>query len=147
MKLANSVKISVFAKEEDSEKILNKLISLVPFNLEEEKIALNKQNASGFNDKTIKIFEITLTKDRHINGFLEFLNSKLTQDQKELLIQQAEPRTDDDLNFFIRLDKEKLFNDEFCITDSGNCYHIRISLAVFPKKKENSLAVVKEIFK
>ncbi|MBI2129220.1 hypothetical protein HYU07_03185 [Candidatus Woesearchaeota archaeon] len=148
MKLANSVKISVFAKErEDPEKILSKLISLIPFKIEEEKITLNKQNAAGFNERIIKIFEVTLIKDRHINGFLEFLNSKLTQDQKELLMQQADSRTDEDLNFFIRLDKEKLFNDEFCITDSGNCYHIKISLAVFPKKKENSLAVIKEIFK
>ena len=31
--------------------------------------------------KTIKISEIALIKDRHINGFLEFLNSKLTKDQ------------------------------------------------------------------
>lgn len=148
MKLANSIKISVFAKEEeDPDKILNKLISLIPFNLEEEKIALSKQNAAGFNQQTIKIFEITMIKDRHINGFLEFLNSKLTADQKELLIQQADSRTDDDLNFFIRLDKDKLMNDEFQITDSGNCYHIKICLAVFPKKKENALAVVKEIFK
>ena len=148
MKLANSSKISVFAKEgEDPEKILSKLIALIPFTIEEEKIALNKQNASGFNEKAIKIFEVTLIKDRHINGFLEFLNSKLTTDQKELLISQAESRTDDDLNFLMRMDKDKLFNDEFHITDSGNCYHIKISLAVFPKKKENSLAVIKEIFK
>lgn len=148
MKLANSIKISVFAKEEeDSEKILNKLIALIPFNIEEEKITPAKQNASGFNEKIIKIFEITLNKDRHISGFLEFLNSKLTKEQKELLIMQADSRTDEELNFFIRFDKDKLLNEEFCITDSGNCYHIKLSLAVFPKKKENAFAVVKEIFK
>ena len=54
---------------------------------------------------------------------------------------------DDDLNFFLRLEKPKLFNHEYWITDSGDCMHIKINLAAFPKKKEKAAPLIKEIFK
>ena len=148
MKLAHQIKISIFIKEEeDREKTFNRLLSLVPFDLKKEKIKLNEDTAMGFNNKKIKTYEIVLEKNRHINAFLEKLKEALSQEQKELLLKQAESRLDEDLHFFIRLDKEKLLNNEFWITDSGNCFHIRISIAAFPAKRELALEVVKEIFK
>ena len=147
MKLAHQIKISVFIhEEEDREAVYNKLLSLVPFNLKEEKIKLNEDTATGFNNKKIKTYEIVLEKDRHINGFLEKLKESLSQEQKELLIKQAESRLDNERNFFIRLDKEKLLNNEFWVTDSGNCLHIMISIAAFPAKREKALEVLNELF-
>ncbi len=147
MKLAHYIKISVFIhEEEDRETIFNKLISLVPFDLKKEKIKLNEDTAIGFNNKKIKTYEIVLEKDRHIKAFLEKLKESLSQEQKELLIAQAESRLDNELHFFIRLDKEKLLNNEFWITDSGNCFHVRISIAAFPAKREQALEVVNQIF-
>ena len=147
MKLAHQIKISVFIhEEEDREKIFNKLISLVQFDLKKEKIKLNEDTAMGFNNKKIKTYEIVLEKNKHINGFLEKLKESLGKEQKELLLKQAESRLDEDLHFFIRLDKEKLLNDEFSITDSGNCFHIRISPAAFPAKRELAMEVLNQIF-
>jgi len=147
MKQAHHIKLSVFIHEqEDREAIYNKLISLVPFNIKEEKIKLNEDTATGFNNKKIKTYEIVLEKDRHINEFLEKLKESLSQEQKELLINQAESRLDNERNFFIRLDKEKLLNNEFWITDSGNCFHIMISIAAFPAKREKALDVLNELF-
>ena len=127
--------ISDVSKHDDNEEIIKrKLLVLIPFDMEKEKIQLKETNAAGSNQSEIKIFEIELKKDRHINEFLENLNNKLDIEQKELLIRQINSRLDNDLNFFIRLDKEKLLNDNLCITDSGNCFHIRIYLAAFPAK-------------
>ncbi|MBI2141992.1 hypothetical protein HYU15_00705 [Candidatus Woesearchaeota archaeon] len=143
MKLANNVKISVFSKEEENAaEIEEKLKQLVPLDLEKEKIPVKKQAATGFNEKKITIMETSLIKDRHINSFLGFLKEKLGERQKELLIRQKESRLDEHLNFFIRLDKEKLKNGEFWVTDSGNCYHIRISVASFPRNRENAMRAV-----
>lgn len=150
MKLANTIQISVFAKtnEELADLIKQKLISLIPFNLEEEKISLKEETAKGFNEKIIKIFSITLSKESHTSKFLEFLTEKLTKEQKILLVSQKESRLDEDLFFFIRLDKEELIqNDRFFITDSGNCFHIKISIASFPKKRENAIQIIEKIFK
>ena len=146
MKLANSIKISVFAKgEENEQEIEDKLKQLIPLDLEKEKIAVTKQTATGFNETRIRIIEAMLTKDRHINAFLEKLSENMSEKQKELLIRQKESRLDDELNFFIRLDKEKLLNNEYWVTDSGNCYHIRINIAAFPKRREYALEMIEKV--
>jgi len=110
-------------------------------------IELKKTNATGFNEKKIIILEIYLEKEKHINKFLENLNKKLSKEQKELLIKQAESRLDDELNFFLRFDKEALVNEnKLLLTDKGNCYHITIKIAAFPHKRESALKVIDKIF-
>lgn len=147
MKLAHKIKISVFCSpEKDEEKIRNSLISLIPFNLENEKVDLKETKAKGFNEKLIKILEIELEKEKHTAFFLKNLSEMLNEKQKELLIRQIKSRLDDNLHFFIRLDKEKFLKNELFITDSGNCFHIKISIAAFPAKKEKGIEIVKEIF-
>jgi len=161
MKLAHSIKVSVFIKttdksvesvsqdlqkpEEDEALIKDKFISLFPFSLDEEKIFLKRSKARGFSQREIIIYEAELSKERHTNAFLKSLKEKLNEQQKEMLMRQ-ENRLDDDCNFFLRLDKQSLLNNSFNITDCGDCYHIRISIAAFPKKKEAALEVMKKIF-
>ncbi|MBW2991201.1 hypothetical protein KY348_05870 [Candidatus Woesearchaeota archaeon] len=146
MLLANNIKVNVFVKQEDDEASVKKhLLALFPFDLEQEKIALQRNKAVGFNQREIIILEVDLFKERHTRAFLESFVSKLNEQQKQSLVKQ-ENRLDDDCNLFIRLDKQKLLNGEFWITDSGDCYHIRISIAAFPKKKEKAKQVVEKIF-
>ncbi|MBU1199492.1 MAG: hypothetical protein KKF46_02440 [Nanoarchaeota archaeon] len=146
MKLANNIKVSVFVKPEDDEdKMKKKFISLFPFDLEKEKIVLQQSKATGFNQRKVIILEVDLEKERHTRSFLESFVSKLNDQQKTMLVSQ-DNRIDDECNFFLRLDKQKLLDDEFWITDSGECFHVKINIAAFPKKKEKAKDVVKEIF-
>ena len=150
MILVNNIKLTVYIKvdEEPVEKIKQKMIELAPFNLADEKIVLKEETTQGFNEKIIKIFIIELIKEKHTNDFLEFLNSKLTNEQKILLSSQKESRLDEALFFFIRFDKTELIeNNKFFITDSGNCFHIKMSIASFPRKRAVALQVVDKIFK
>lgn len=147
MKLVHNIVVNVFVKYgEDKDKIKSKLVSLFPFDLEEQKIKVEESHATGFGDLPIYILEITVEKDRHVNAFLENLLSKLTAEQKELLLRQKESRLDEENHFFIRLDKPKLMSDEFFVTDSGNCFHIKMSIAAFPASRENALKIVDKIF-
>lgn len=149
MKLAHQIKLSVFSKQEDNEKdVLNSFLSLIPFNLEEEKLEIKTSTAEGFEHKRIKTLELTLTKEKHTNKFLENLINKLTDEQKQLILNQADSRLDENLKFFLRFDKDKLVKeDKLWLTDKGNCFHIKISIAAFPSKKEKALEVVKNLFK
>ena len=148
MRIAHSVKITVFAKpEDDADKIKAKLKELIPFDLEKEKIVLDQKTAKGFDNREITIFEVILTKEQHTNLFLKNLINNLSEESKELILRQAETRLDKDYNFFLRLSKDKLINEnEFWVTDAGNCFHIKINLAVFPKKMEKALELIKELF-
>ncbi|MCP3686229.1 MAG: hypothetical protein GY861_26590 [bacterium] len=145
--LANNITISVFCKEDENiDEISKKLVSLFPFDLEKEKLELKRENAKGFNEKKIVILSILIKKERHTKQFLEKLKESLNDDQKDLIKKQAETRLDEELNFFLRFDKEKLMQENLLwITDSGNCFHFRMSVATFPKKREKAIAVINEI--
>ncbi|MEM4239754.1 MAG: RNA-binding domain-containing protein [Candidatus Woesearchaeota archaeon] len=150
MKYLNNVVVSVFAKpsEEDVIAVRNGLVELVPLNLAEEKIEVKEETAQGFNEQQIKIFTITLNKESHTNAFLKAMLNRLTTEQKELLLRQKESRLDADLCFFIRIDKGKWLSDRrIFITDSGQCFHIRMQLAAFPASREAALVLVEKIFK
>ena len=148
MRNVHAIKLTVFAKEsENSIDIAQTLANIIPFDLADEKIILNKEVAEGANGSKIIIFSINLSKIRHINKFLENLNEELGGKQKKLLIQQVESRLDQDLHFFIRLDKSLLLTKkEYHITDSGNCFHIRLAIAAYPKKRNNGIDIIKQIF-
>ena len=144
MKIAHNIKLSVFSHEEDDlDQLAQAMVKLCPFDLEQEKLALNQSTATGFKERKIRIFEIVLTKERHTNKFLAYLKERLSDDQRKLLLNQAESRLDQELNFFIRLDKQKLLSEnQFLLTDSGNCFHIKISIAAYPASRENGLKVI-----
>jgi RNA binding exosome subunit len=150
MRYLKSVTLSVFAKssEEDAAKVKEALVALVPLDFGEEKIAVKEETATGFNEQPIKVYTITLEKESHTNAFLKHLLNRLTKEQKDILISQRESRLDNDLNFFIRLDKDKWMNEQAVeITDSGRCFHIRMLLAAYPARRPDALVLVEKIFK
>ena len=148
MKIAHNINLSVFAhEEEDVERIKQALLSLVPFDLEQEKIVFKQTNAQGFKEKKIIIMELTLSKERHTSKFLTFLKEQLTQEQCNHIIKQVDSRLDQEINFFIRLDKQSLLNNDFSITDKGDCFHIKISIAAYPRKRDAALKVVSDWLK
>lgn len=146
--LAHNICITVFCKpEDDIGFITEKLLFLVPFDIKKEKIKLKKRTAVGFNNRKIIILEIYLKKESHTNLFLTDLVKKLTDEQKLLIKKQAESRLDDEFNLFLRLDKSRLINEnKLWLTDKGDCYHIKIKIAAFPKKKEVALNIIDKIF-
>ena len=150
MKIAHQIKIKVFSYEknnEDEKLILDKFLQLFPFNLEYEKVNLKKTYVEGFHGTKITIFEVTLAKERHTNQFIENLTKNLDAEQKKLILPQIESRLDNNLDFFLRFDKkEYLENNKLILTDSGNCFHMKISIATFPKNRELGLNLVKYIF-
>ena len=147
MKYAHSVKLTVFSyQNENNETILKYFLEFFPFSLEENKIILNKMNASGFNDAAIKIFDATLTKTNLINQFMGNLMKKMDSNQKTIVLQQSESRLDQNLDFYLRFDKDLWIKDKrIVLTDSGKCFHLKISIAAFPKKKEVALKIIRDL--
>ena len=148
MKYAHSVKLSVFSYEnENSKEILDSFLKLFPFSPGENGVAPIKRNATGFNESKIEIYEAVLTKSNLINQFLDFVLSNLDEVQKGTLIRQAESRLDDNLDFFIRFDKESwIKNNKLELTDTGKCFHLSMSIAAFPRKREVALKIISDLF-
>jgi len=150
MKLAHNITISVFSHEdkgEDPELLKEKLISLVDLDIIDEKIKLDKTITQGFNDKQILIYNLILEKDRHIIHFVSRIKGMLPKSNLENLLEQLESRLDEELSFFLRLDKKAWMNeDKIELTDSGECFHLKISIAAFPKKRGIAKGIVQKMF-
>lgn len=139
MKYAHNVIVSVFEYEENGTELIEKALKLLfPFNID-KFITIKK--VDGFNEKKILIYEVKIENNGLINKVLDNLKTKITDITKII-----PERIDDDLNFFIRLDKNKLCEDIYQITESGNCFHIKIKIAAFPKNRHNGMKVLEKIF-
>lgn len=146
MKRAHQVVVSVFVNEgEDEAAIIAALRQLFPFGLAEERIALEQKRAAGFNDRKIIIYEVRLAKERHTSAFLDALLGHLSSEQKQLIRDELMLRIDDECSFFLRLDKAALLQGKHRITNGGDCFHIKMSIAAFPKRKESAMNVVQEM--
>lgn len=147
MKLTHTIKISVFIKDLGTEeKTAETLVALLPENFEEEKIKIEEEDIKILEGSNIKIFSVKTEKERHNKQIISILKEILGEEQCQL-IAQDNTRVDDDGNLYIRLDKKTLEETgEAKLVDHGDCYHIKIMLAAYPKTKERALEVVKNIF-
>jgi len=109
--IAHTLVIEIFVSpEENVHAIRDKFINLFPFDFEKEEINLQEDTATGFSQKKIKIFRVNLSKNRHVKTFLLNMVKNLQNDTKEIILNQAEKRLDENFNFFLRFDKNKLLN-------------------------------------
>jgi RNA binding exosome subunit len=155
MKYAHTISMNVFVKPEDTQ--LDKDISKKTLECIKSMILIdwNKENATqeilksatveGFENRKIIIHELHISKESHTNQFINNLMHHLTIEQKQYLITDKHNRLDENLEFFMRLDKNKLLQGIYELTTGGDCFHIKINIAAFPKKRESALKVIDEI--
>jgi len=146
MKLFHSISVSVFIKEEeDYEIIKGKFLGLFSFDLKDSKVALSEKNVSILNDRSMVILEVRLARNGQINDLIEFVKSKLSDKDKQMLVQQLDSRVDEELNFFFRLSKPKLTESgKYVVVDDGDCYHFKCHIATYPQNREKGKELVKD---
>lgn len=133
------------ANKNIDEQLKRCMCAMVPLDFEKEKLAISRVDVDGFTEK-ITIYELTLTKESHTNAFLKQFKRRLSAEQRATILAQRESRLDEQLCFYIRLDKDAFLDDTYVLTDSGNCVHIAMTLAAYPKTKAAALKVVESIF-
>lgn len=149
MRYLHNLTLTVFCRpdEEDEALLRDKLRAFFPFDLEKEKIKINVQRASGYDNRPIHVMSVTLAREAHLAQFLKAMVAGLKPEQKQTLIKEAESRLDADLFFYIRFDKEQWnAHNELWIVDHGNCYHCKLLIAAYPKKRAVALGIIKTIF-
>lgn len=105
----------------------------------------NYRNLKLHESTDLKMIEIIELKETLINEILNNIKEKLGEEQNKIIVSQDD-RVDEDCNLFIRLDKDKIKENQFILTESGNCVHFKIKLASYPNKKTNALKLVKGFF-
>jgi RNA binding exosome subunit len=157
MKYCHMITMNVFVKPENilqdpdiSRKTLECIKGIISIDWDKEdkqQEILKTINAEGFENRKIIIHELHLHKESHTTQFINNLMHHLTIEQKQFLTTDKHARLDENLEFFIRLDKNKLLNNIYELTTSGDCFHIKMNIAAFPKKRETALKVIDEMLK
>ena len=129
MKDVNYVQIRVFSKPEDDVNLIEKtLLKILP-----EKSKIDKKNVSGFNERKIIIFESELNNKSKIKLFLNNIFSNLNSEQIDLILNKLKYRINEN-KFNLRLEKKDLLNENYFITNYGDCFNIVIGFANYPGK-------------
>jgi RNA-binding protein len=135
-KLVHSISLNVFERQaENLPSIYEVFHRFLPLDFEKNRIVIDHQQLEGFSD-IIHSLTLQTTANRHNLLVLETLFTNLTKNDINLLDQQKESRLNDDGVFYIRLDKSLLLQSIFQLTDSGDCFHIKIKLAAYPATRE-----------
>jgi len=134
--LVHNITISVFEKKierlKDIETIYKKLL---PIDFNKEKISIKHEKIEGLQNQVINVLSLITLKQRHNWLVLENLFKNLNSDDKKTIQQQFESRLDDEGHFYIRIDKTELYEGQYVLTNSGNCFHFKIKIAAFPAKR------------
>ncbi|MFT4311145.1 MAG: RNA-binding domain-containing protein [Candidatus Woesearchaeota archaeon] len=139
----HNVKIRSFEKIQSKEEFALVCEKIIGLNLKQEKIEVIEDINKGFENKNIYVYTCTITKKRQVKSFIKNLNEAIID--KSFINQ--ENRLDDYLRFFLRLDKKALKKEIFELVEHGDCYHITMQVAAYPKKKDVAREVIKEVFK
>ena len=143
-KLIHNIHVSLFIKEEEPiAQYKKKYLEFFPFDVEK---LLKEKKVESENESTIYQFTVILDKQKMIRDFLSNLIEKLSDEQKNLIVAQTDSRVNDEMQFFLRFDKVKFLSNELWLIDSGECIHIRMTLACYPHSRENALKIVEELF-
>lgn len=134
----------VFSKEENDEKLIKERIhEIFPF----EKIKVKEKISYGFEENKIKVITVSVKKRSETNFVFNHLIGNLSDEDRKTLIRQMDSRLDQKLNFYIRLDKDRLLEGNYVITDTGNCFHFKMSVAAYPNKRETAKEMLLDCLK
>lgn len=146
MRLVHNVTVSVFSRTAEEKNAIHKvLISLIP-DEDPSKISIREEIAEAYDETSIFIYSMKLHRQRIIRRFLETLFDNLSSEDLQRIYDERELRVDDEGCLYIRLDKASLKDGSFEMTDSGDCFHIRIKLAAYPKNKENAMEALGTLY-
>jgi RNA binding exosome subunit len=149
IKNIHNINVNVFEKDiKKINDITNIFHNLLPIDFKKEKMNISNEKLEGFEYKTIYSLTLTTKTNKHNQLLIETIFSNLSKKDLKIIQLQKETRLNDEGYFYIRLDKSELLNNnKYLLTDSGNCFHIKIKLAAYPANKENFYKTLEEIFK
>lgn len=132
-KLVHNITITVFEKDDEKIPDHNEIFRyILPVDFTKEKVTVSVETVQGFRQQSIHIIRLKTLKNRHNKEVLNTIFSELQIRDKRKIGEQYLTRLNNEGYFFIRLKKKDILEKRFLLTESGNCYHIKIKLAGFP---------------
>ena len=98
----------------------------------------------GHFGNPLTIFEVELSKTRDMKNFLQILKDA---DMLVKLMEEIEPRLDENCVFHFRLDKQKAYAEELVLADSKDIIDVSMKVAAYPAKRDIAMNTLLDWFK
>ncbi len=118
---------------EDFDKNMIAVANLIPEELIEQTEILVEELEGGY-DNPIQYIIMNFSRNKDMEKILENITSRLSQEQRHQLNKEFSERFHlDGRTFFLRVDKEGIFNNELVIASSENVIKIAIKMRAYIK--------------
>ncbi|UCE81010.1 MAG: hypothetical protein JSV94_00805 [Methanobacteriota archaeon] len=104
------------------------------------EVQLDVSRTQGHHGNEIFVIEARSKGSRHAKLLFERLNSS----DKQEILDTIDSRIDESCRLFIRLDKQKAFEEEVTLARDDDAIAIRIKVAAFPARKPIAIRNVTE---
>lgn len=141
MKLLHNITVTIFDKDED-DRILPFFRRLFPDDWKKAGINYRKEAAEAYDQSAMMIHSLKIHKQRVVEAGVARIYEFLPDHERKRLVADVANRVDDEAFWFVRLDRESALAGELRLTEEGDCVHLRIKAAAYPKNKENGIAAV-----
>jgi RNA-binding protein len=138
------VQVRAFAHAtEDTRKVQSALAQVAGFDLAKDEDTkrfekgLSVMRSQGHFNNPITIFEVEIARAGEVRRFWDRLFA--SPGARERLAREVDERLDDDLVFWLRLDKQAAFVGETRLTKGEDVIQVRAKLATYPKDREVGL--------
>ena len=122
---------------EDIEKVKSLLSKFFSF-----EVTFNINKTYGHFGNEINIVTVELSRNKEIK---DFISNFLSIIDKNLILETLERRLDEDGILFVRMNKERIYNDDFTIDDNGDIL-ISMKFVTYPKSREKVIENGKLLF-
>ena len=107
--------------------------------LQDTKLDFSETTAISFEERKIIVLEGTLKKQKLTELMLKKIIEKINEEDKKILYLTADTRIDEDNRLYIRLDKEALKDNNYILTDIGDCFRMSFQIMTYPKNRETAI--------
>lgn len=122
---------------EDIEKVKSLLSKFFSF-----EVTFNVNKTYGHFGNEINIVTVELSRNKEIK---DFISNFLIIIDKAHILETLEKRLDEDGILFVRMNKERVYNDDFTIDDNGDIL-ISMKFVTYPKSREKVIENGKLLF-
>jgi hypothetical protein len=128
---------AVVHSTEDQRKVREAIAILSPFELK-----IEVTNITGHYGNPMSYLKAEILKKSEIKELWNYLMGLLGE-QKEILMNTLEERTDEQNVLHIRIDKQKAYLGKIKLADRGDALILRAKIVTYPSKRKNVLEAVK----
>lgn len=113
---------------------------------EKKGIKLQLQEIREGVDKPFNLLSVSITRKKSVNEVKRAFANNLSASLKKQILETLESRLDDEYRFFLRFDLHEFLKGNLKLIDGGECVHLTLPVACYPKTRTASISSIKDYF-